>query len=76
MFLGGYVFIDHASGYVSINHQVVINATKIVKTKLTFGREDQSQGVMINLYYTDNGILNTSKFMENVLKKYQKIYKV
>ena len=31
MFLGGCVFIDHASGYVSINHQVVINANKTVK---------------------------------------------
>ena len=27
MFSGGYVFIDHASGYVSIKNQVAINAT-------------------------------------------------
>ena len=31
MFPGGCVFIDHSSGYVSINHQVAINATKTVK---------------------------------------------
>ena len=43
MFSGGCVFIDHASGYVSINHQVAINTTETVKAKLTFEREAQSQ---------------------------------
>ena len=31
IFSGGCVFIDHTSGYVSINHQVAINATEIVR---------------------------------------------
>ena len=38
MFSGGCVFIDHSSGYVSIKHQVDINATENVKAKLTFER--------------------------------------
>ena len=33
MFSGGCVFIDHASGYVGIKHQVAINATETVKEK-------------------------------------------
>ena len=61
----------HASDYMSIKHQVVIHATKNVKAKLTFEREDKSQGVMINEYHTD--ISNTSKFMEELLKKQQKL---
>ena len=36
MFSGRCVFIDHASGYVSIKHQVAINTTETVKGKLTF----------------------------------------
>ena len=36
MFSGLFVFIDHASGYVSIKHQVSINATEHLKAKLTF----------------------------------------
>ena len=36
MFSGGFVLIDHASGYMSIKHQVAINATKTVKEKITF----------------------------------------
>ena len=54
MFSGGYVFIDNASCYVSINHIVDINATEIVKAKITFEREDKIQGVMINIYHNDN----------------------
>ena len=47
MFSGVCVFIDHASGYVSIQHQVAINATETVKAKLNFEREAQSQVVVI-----------------------------
>ena len=36
MFSGVCVFIDHASGYVRINHQVATNATETDKAKLTF----------------------------------------
>ena len=73
MFSEGCVFIDHASGYVSIKHQVDINATETVKEKLTFEREAQSQGVTIKGYHTDNGIFNSSEFIEELLKKQQKI---
>ena len=73
MFSGGCVFIDLASGYVIINHQLAINATEIIKKKHNFEREDKSQGVIINLYYTDNGIFNTPKFVEEMMKKQQKI---
>ena len=73
MFTGGCVFIDHASGYVSIKHQVAINATETVKAKLTFEREAQSQGVLIKGYHNDIGIFNSSEFMEELFKKQQKI---
>ena len=72
MFSGGCVFIDHVSGYVRIKHQVNINVTETIKAKLTFERETKSQGVEINGYHADNGIFNTSEFMEELLKKYQK----
>ena len=54
-----------------MKHQVAINATETIKAKLTFEREDKSQGVMINKYHTD--ISNTSKFIEELLKKQQKL---
>ena len=60
----------HANGYMRIKYPVDINDTENVKAKLTFERDHKSQGVMVNEYHTD--ILNTSKFMEYLLKK-QKI---
>ena len=73
MFSGGCVFIDHASGYVIIKHQVDINATENFKEKLTFDREDQSQGVVIKGYHTDNEIFNSSEIMRKRLKNQQNI---
>ena len=52
---------------------MAVNAAETVKSKLTFNRKDKSQGVMINIYHTDNGIFNPSKFMEELLKNQQKI---
>ena len=50
---------------------MAIHATRNVKAKLTFEREDKSQGVMINDYHND--ISSTSKIMEELLKKQQKL---
>ena len=68
MFSGVCVFIDHASGYVRIMHQMAINTTENAKAKLTIEREAQSQGVVIKRYLTGNGIFNSSEFMEELLK--------
>ena len=73
MYSGRCVLIDHSSGYVRINHQVYINSTETFKEKFTFQSEDKSKGLMINIYHTDNGIFNTSKCMEELLKKQQNI---
>ena len=67
MFSGGYFFIDHTRGYVSIKYQVDINATENVKAKLTFEMKAQSQGVVIKGYHTNNGIFDASEFMEELL---------
>ena len=73
MFSGVCVFIDHTSGYVSIKHKVAIKTTETFKAKLNFDREAQSQGVVIKGYHTDNGILNSLDFMEELLNKQQNI---
>ena len=58
---------------MSIKHQVAINATETVKEKISSEREAQSQGRVINGYNTDNGIFNSSEFMEELLKKQKNI---
>ena len=68
-FQGGCVFIEHGSGYMITKQQVDIKDTEIVKAKLTFEIEAQSQGVVIKGYHTNNGILSDSEFMEELLNK-------
>ena len=63
IFLGRCDFIYHVSGYIIIKHQVAIKATETFQPKLTFEREDQSQGVAIKQYHTNNGIFNYSDFI-------------
>ena len=65
-------FIDHASGYMRINHQVYLNNTEIIKVKLTFEGRDQSQIVVIKVYHNDNGIFNASECMEDFLENQKK----
>ena len=62
MFSGGRVFVNHASGFMSTNNQVHINSTETIKEKLTFERDSQSQGVLINGYRADNDLLQPSIF--------------
>ena len=38
-----------------------------------FNRDDKIQVLTINVYHTENGIFNTSKFMEDLLNNQQKI---
>ena len=66
-------FVEHASGYVSIKHQLAINNTEPVKAKINFERDAQSQLAVIKGYHTDNGIFNASYFMKELLKNQQKI---
>ena len=58
---------------MSIKHQVAINATENIKAKITFDREAQSQGVLIRQQRGDNGILNDSESMKELLKNQQNI---
>ena len=73
MYSGGCLLIDHSSVYMSIKHQVDINSNETVKANLTFEGEGKSQGLMINVYHTYNGIINTSNYMEELLNNQQNI---
>ena len=73
MYSGGCLLIDHSSGYMSIKHQVDINANETVKSNLTIEGEGKSQVLMINVYHTYNGIINTSKYMEELLNNQQNV---
>ena len=59
IFSGGCVFVDHTSGYISINNQVAKNYSAYSGVKMTLQRKGQSWVVVIKIYHNDNGIFNS-----------------
>ena len=60
MFHGGCIFLDHASEYIQVWHQVTFSANETVKAKLLYRCDTANYGVRIKAYHTDNGVF-TSK---------------
>ena len=73
MFHGGAIFVDHATGYLDIRHQVSLNAADTIKSKLMFEREGFNSGVVIQNYHTDNGVFTSTAFMEHLISTKQDI---
>lgn len=72
-FHGGAIFVDHASGHVSLVHQVSLSGTDTVKAKLHFERAADESGVVIQSYHTDNGVFKSDQFVTELLKNQQTI---
>ena len=60
MFHGGCIFVDHASGYIQVRHQITFSAGETVKAKLLYECDAANYRVCIQAYHTDNGVF-TSK---------------
>ena len=73
MYCGGCIFVDHASGYIETCHQVSLSAADTVKSKIRFERKASQEGVIIQSYHSDNGIFNSTDFMEHLNTRNQTI---
>ena len=72
-FHGGTLFVDHSSGFIRVEHQVTLNASDTIKSKISFEKQAYLDGVIINQYHTDNGIFKASVFLEHIANKNQTI---
>ena len=73
MFHGGAIFVDHASGYVGLRHQVPLSSTDTIKAKVDFERFTYHDGVYIQQYHTDNGVFNSKDFMKELIDSQQQV---
>ena len=73
MYNGGTIFVDHASGKISIQHQVSLSASESIKAKLRFEQEAAESGVRVSAYHSDNGIYSSNEFMAHLAGKKQPI---
>jgi hypothetical protein len=55
-FQGGMLAVDHASGAISIKHQVSLRGGETLQAKRSFEQWARYAGIQVKAYHTDNGI--------------------
>jgi hypothetical protein len=65
----GAIFVDHATGFISVQHQQTFGAADTIKAKLQFERAAYDDGVIIQDYHTDNGVSQLGSFSMNLSQK-------
>ena len=59
---GGTIFINMATGYVRLFHQVTLSAAKTICSKIIYEREANEVGNFIKSYHSDNGVFTARTF--------------
>ena len=72
-FVGGTVFVDAASNFISIHHQEGLTAAETIQSKQKFEQDSINAGVSVDAYHTDNGIYKSIDFLHALSTNSQKI---
>ena len=72
-YCGGAIFVDHATGFISVQHQQTFGAADTIKAKLQFERTAFDDGVVVQDYHTDNGVFSAKEFLNELVTKGQRI---
>jgi hypothetical protein len=75
MYRGGCIFVDHASGFIFVEHQVSSTSHSTLKAKEKFENTCRSYGVIPQEYLSDNGTAFTSEEFKQDLAKYKQVVK-
>ena len=70
---GGTIFVDAASSYMSIHHQLGFTANETIRSKLIFEREASLLGNKVDSYTTDNGVYTSKEFTKELERNQQTI---
>ena len=58
---GSTIFVDHASGFTHVEHQVSLSAGDTIWAKRNFERLLFNHGVIVRKYRADNGVFNSAE---------------
>ena len=70
---GGTVFVDHASGYMSIHHQVSLRAGETIVGKHKFENFAAEFGIKIKGYHADNMPFTAKEFIDDIELQQQQL---
>jgi hypothetical protein len=63
---GGTIYVDHASTYISVQHQVSLRVGETLQGKHAFERHARNNGVRIQRYHGDNHPFASADFKEDL----------
>ncbi len=72
-YIGGCIFVDHASGYVHVEFQLGFSAIETIRAKQNFEKMAFNHGVIPITYLTDSGAFKANKFVQHIRDHNQKI---
>ncbi|CAJ1930221.1 unnamed protein product [Cylindrotheca closterium] len=72
-FSGGCIFVDHASGFVHVHHQVHLNTHETLQGKEAFENKCREFGVIVSEYQSDNGGAFTSTAYTEHLRQFEQV---
>jgi transposase InsO family protein len=61
----GTIYVDHASGFIFVQHQKSTSAEDTIRGKLLVEREARDVGVKIKKYHSDNGVFASKEFKDH-----------
>ena len=73
LYCGGCLFVDHASGFVHVEHQTSLSSHDTLRAKETFELFCRDHGVLPQKYMSDNATAFTAKSFADHLREYFQI---
>jgi hypothetical protein len=73
-FKGGALYVEHASGLVHCEHQVVFSAGETIRGKQSFEKMCMDNGVVVQDYLTDSGTFKANKYVAHINETQQMMH--
>jgi hypothetical protein len=70
---GGCIFVDHATGYIHVEHQLGFSAVETIRAKQNYESMAFGHGVIVQTYLTDSGAFKATSFVQHIREQSQKI---
>jgi hypothetical protein len=64
----GTIYVDHAAGFIFVQHQTSTSAEETICGKLLVEREARDANVKIKKYHLDNGVFSSKEFKDHCTK--------
>jgi Reverse transcriptase (RNA-dependent DNA polymerase) len=74
MYAGGAIFVDSASSFIHVEHQVALTSHETLQSKHRFEAKCRDMGVFIQTYHTDNGTAFTNRDFAEELKTFRQVH--